>query len=230
MRLAQGFFILTVAALLLGGCTNTPGNIHPDYASAEPVEYPAPPAAMAATGGIYQSAGHKMVLFEDVRARQVGDIVTVLLVEATDAAKTSDTTLDKANSTAIQNPLLAGKLRDFSADNTLGFDLSSSSGFDGESASNQSNSLQCSITVTVAKVYPGGNLYVQGEKWIQINQGNEFIRLRGIIRPVDISPENSILSTKIADARMSYSGTGATADVNKVGWLSRIFMSSVWPF
>jgi flagellar L-ring protein precursor FlgH len=230
MRLAKGIFTIAVAQLLLGGCTNTPGNIHPDYSSAEPVEYPTEPNVMAATGGIYQSAGHTMVLFEDVRARQVGDIVTVLLVEATDAAKTSDTTLDKENSTVIQNPLLAGKLRDFNGDNTLAFDLSSSSGFDGESASNQSNSLQGSITVTVAKVYPGGNLYVQGEKWIQINQGNEYIRLRGIIRPVDISPQNSILSTKIADARMSYSGTGATADVNKVGWLSRIFMSPVWPF
>ena len=84
--------------------------------------------------------------------------------------------------------------------------------------------------MTVAKVYPGGNLYVQGEKWIQINQGNEYIRLRGIIRPVDISSDNSILSTKIADARMSYSGTGATADVNKAGWLSRFFISPVWPF
>ncbi|MFT4518781.1 MAG: flagellar L-ring protein precursor FlgH [Halioglobus sp.] len=230
MRLAHGIFIVTVLQLLLGGCTNTPTNIHPDYASLEPVEYYPEVEALAATGGIYDNAGHTMVLFEDVRAREVGDIVTVLLVEATDAAKTSDTKLDKDNSTVVQNPLLAGKFRDFSGDNTLGFELASNSAFDGESASNQSNSLQGSITVTVSKVYPGGNLYIQGEKWIQINQGNEYIRLRGIIRPVDISPDNSILSTKIADARMSYSGTGATADVNKVGWLSRIFMSPVWPF
>ena len=157
-------------------------------------------------------------------------VVTVLLVEATDAAKKSDTTLDKSSTTSIPNPVLAGKLRDFGDDNTLGFELESDTAFDGESASNQSNSLEGSITVTVAKVYPGGNLYVQGEKWIQINQGNEYIRLRGIIRPVDISSDNSILSTKIADARMSYSGTGATADVNKAGWLSRFFISPIWPF
>jgi flagellar L-ring protein precursor FlgH len=109
-------------------------------------------------------------------------------------------------------------------------DLSSSHAFDGESASNQSNSLQGSITVTIAKVFPGGNLYIQGEKWIQINQGNEYIRLRGIIRPVDISTTNTIVSTKIADARISYGGTGATADVTKVGWLSRFFISPIWPF
>ena len=84
--------------------------------------------------------------------------------------------------------------------------------------------------MTVARVLPNGNFYVQGEKWIQINQGNEYIRLRGIIRPVDITTNNTILSTQVADARISYSGTGATAEVNQVGWLSRFFMSPLWPF
>lgn len=230
MKLVQGILVVTMAQLLLGGCINSPRNIHPDYAAAEPVDYYPEPEALDPTGGIYHNAGHTMSLFEDLRARQVGDIVTVLLVEATDAAKSSDTTLDKTSNTSIANPVLAGKLRDFGDDNTLEFELDSNTAFDGESASNQSNSLQGSITVTVAKVYPGGNLYVQGEKWIQINQGNEYIRLRGIIRPVDISTNNTILSTNIADARMSYSGTGATADVNKAGWLSRFFISPIWPF
>lgn len=216
--------------LLLAGCINTPENIHPDYAAAEPVDYYPEPGSLQPTGAIYNNAGHSLVLFEDLRARQVGDILTVRLVEATDAAKSSDTTLDKSNSTVIDDPVLFGQMRDWGNDNNLSFDLSSESEFDGQSASNQSNSLQGSITVTVAKVYPGGNLYVQGEKWIQINQGSEYIRLRGIIRPVDIDTDNSILSTKVADARISYGGTGATADVNKVGWLSRFFISPYWPF
>lgn len=230
MRLAQCVLTISVALLHLGGCSNTPENIHPDYASAEPVDYYPEPSSLEPNGAIYHSAGHSLVLFEDLRARQVGDILTVFLAEATDAAKSSDTTVDKNSTTAIPNPLLAGKFRDFGDDNTLGFDLSSENSFGGESASNQSNSLQGSITVTVAKVYPGGNLYVQGEKWIQINQGNEYIRLRGIIRPVDINSDNSILSTKVADARISYGGTGATADANKMGWLSRFFVSPIWPF
>ena len=71
---------------------------------------------------------------------------------------------------------------------------------------------------------------MQGEKWIQINQGNEYIRLRGIVRPVDITTNNTILSTQVADARISYSGTGPTDEVNHVGWLSRFFMSPLWPF
>ena len=71
---------------------------------------------------------------------------------------------------------------------------------------------------------------MQGEKWIQINQGNEYIRLRGVVRPVDILSDNTILSTQVADARISYSGTGPTADANRMGWLSRFFVSPFWPF
>ncbi|MFT4823252.1 MAG: flagellar L-ring protein precursor FlgH [Halioglobus sp.] len=230
MKLSKSKLILLVIPALLSACMNSPNRIHPDYASAEPIDYYPEPEARESTGSIYGDNAYNMVLFEDLRARQVGDILTVLLAEATDAAKTSDTTLDKSNSTSITDPILGGKARVIGTDSNLGFDLSSSHSFDGESASNQSNSLQGSITVTIAKVFPGGNLYIQGEKWIQINQGNEYIRLRGIIRPVDISTTNTIVSTKIADARISYGGTGATADVNKVGWLSRFFISPIWPF
>ena len=221
---------LLLSSLVLTGCMNSPSRQHPEYAPVEPIDYYPPVEPIAPTGAIYNAAAPQMVLFEDLRARRVGDILTVLLQESTDANKSSDTSLGKDSKTVIEDPLLAGKLRDFGDDNNLSFDLSSNSAFDGESESNQSNSLQGSITVSVAKVLPGGNLYVQGEKWIQINQGNEYIRLRGIVRPVDISPQNTILSAKVADARISYGGTGATADVNKVGWLSRFFISPIWPF
>ena len=221
---------IVVAQALLAGCVNSPDKTHPDYAAMEPVDYYPDAEAMAPTGGIYHQAGHNVSLFEDLRAHQVGDILTVLLAEATDGAKSSDTNLDKSSNTSIPNPVLAGKQRDWNGDNNLAFELESNNTFGGESASNQSNSLQGSITVTIAKIYPGGNFYIQGEKWIEINQGSEFIRLRGIVRPVDISTTNTILSTKVADARITYSGTGATADVNKEGWLTRFFISPFWPF
>lgn len=228
MRKAALLFILA-PALLLAGC-NSPNRIHPDYAAMEPMpEYPEP-VAREPTGAILHTDARNLVLFEDLRARQVGDILTVVLAESTDAAKSSDTSVDKSNNTTIENPLLAGKLRDFDGSNTLDFGLSSDNSFDGESASNQSNSLNGSITVTVARVLPGGNLYIQGEKWIEINQGNEYIRLRGVVRPVDILSDNTILSTQVADARISYSGTGATADANRMGWLARFFVSPFWPF
>jgi flagellar L-ring protein precursor FlgH len=222
-------FLITLAVLaLLAGCSGIPKEDHPDYA---PVELAAVPEMENAvpTGSIYQSS-RNMSLFEDVKARQVGDIVTVVLAEATDAAKTSDTSLDKTNSNVITNPIFGAGADGVGTDLDLGFDLSSSSAFEGDSASNQSNSLQGSIAVTVARVLPGGNLYVQGEKWIHINQGDEYIRLKGIIRPEDIGSNNTIWSTKVADARISYGGTGAPAEVNMVGWLSRFFMSPLWPF
>jgi len=228
MKLVLNFLIMAGPLLLLVGCNSMPEESHPDYA---PVEFALDPVEqnIAPSGSIYM-ASQNVSLFEDTKARQVGDIVTVVLSEATDAAKNSDTSLDKSNSNVIDNPVWGAGSDGVGSDLSLGFDLSSESAFEGDSSSNQSNSLQGSITVTVAKVLPGGNLYVQGEKWIHINQGNEYIRLRGIIRRVDISSSNTILSTQVADARISYGGTGATAEVNMVGWLSRFFMSPLWPF
>jgi flagellar L-ring protein precursor FlgH len=170
-------------------------------------------------------AAQNVALFEDTRARQVGDVLTVLLSESTDAAKSSDTNLDKSSSTVIDGVVIAGE-----SSSNLDFNVGSGNEFKGESASNQKNRMNGTIAVTVAGVMPNGNFYVQGEKWIQINQGNEYIRLRGIVRPVDISPQNTILSTQVADARISYSGTGPTSEVNQVGWLTRFFMHPIWPF
>ncbi|MEH6616208.1 MAG: flagellar basal body L-ring protein FlgH [Porticoccus sp.] len=228
MKRVLNFLTIAGPLMLLVGCSGMPEESHPDYA---PVEFTADPVEQtkAPSGSIYM-ASQNVSLFEDTKARQVGDIVTVILSEATDAAKNSDTSLDKSNSTVINNPIWGAGADGIGTDLDLGFDLSSESAFEGDSSSNQSNSLQGSITVTVARVLPGGNLYVQGEKWIHINQGNEYIRLRGIVRPVDISSNNTILSTQVADARISYGGTGATAEVNMVGWLSRFFMSPLWPF
>ena len=102
--------------------------------------------------------------------------------------------------------------------------------FDGAGDSSQSNQLSGEITVTVAEVLPNGNLVVQGEKWLGINQGNEFVRLRGIIRPVDISATNTVQSIQVANAQLYYGGTGALQDSNTPGWLSRFFNHPVWPF
>ena len=107
----------------------------------------------------------------------------------------------------------------------IGLNIGSEGEFAGESGSSQRNSLNGSISVTVLQVMPGGNLFVQGEKWIEINQGKEFIKLQGIIRPRDVRPNNTILSTQVADARISYSGTGATENSNVIGWVARLLFS-----
>lgn len=215
--------------VFLVSCAGSPNRVHPDYESVRPIQYPESVPSQQ-HGSIYQP-GISNGLFEDFRARQVGDILTVILNESTQAAKASDTSIDKSNSSTIDNPILGGAARTFGGnDYTLGFDLGSDSSFGGESASNQSNSLAGEVTVTVAAVLPNGNLYIQGEKWINLNQGDEYIRLRGIVRPADITSGNTVESARIADARISYSGTGAVAEANVKGWLSRLFSSPLFPF
>ncbi|WP_197472748.1 flagellar basal body L-ring protein FlgH, partial [Oleiphilus sp. HI0123] len=100
--------------------------------------------------------------------------------------------------------------------------------FDGKASSDQSNSLSGSISVTVSEVLPNGILRIQGEKWLRLNQGDEYIRLTGLVRPQDIGTDNTIPSSKVADARIAYGGTGDFDDVNRQGWLSRFFNSEWW--
>jgi len=221
-------------ALLLSGCGNTPVR-DPAYASARP----AVPAEQAApSGSIYASTG--LVLFEDQRPRRVGDVLTVRLVESTNATKSASTNTKKQDSVSIANPSLFGTnvqwnawQRSPFANRTnlgLGATLDSSQDFKGDAGSSQKNSLSGSVTVTVAEVLPNGNLLVRGEKLIAINQGHEYVRLSGIVRPADVQPDNSVLSTQVADAQISYGGKGALADANEHGWLTRFFLSSWWPF
>ena len=176
-----------------------------------------------------------MALFEDVKGYRRGDIINVLLAERTSAQKSSGTNVSKSNEATIENPTLGGEQRDTLGsfrgyDWNFGFGLSSEQAFTGASGSNQSNTLSGSIAVTVVEELPRGNLLVQGEKWISLNEGHEFIRVRGIIRRSDIAQNNTVLSTQIADARIAYGGSGVTKDANRMGWLSRFFNSAVQPF
>ncbi|MDE0856650.1 MAG: flagellar basal body L-ring protein FlgH, partial [Nevskia sp.] len=108
--------------------------------------------------------------------------------------------------------------------------VSASRAFKGAGDSAQSNSLQGSITVQVAQRLPNGNLLVRGEKQIQINQGYEYVKLEGVIRPADIGTDNSVTSDRVANARISYTGKGQVADANAQGWISRFFNSPWFPF
>jgi len=93
-----------------------------------------------------------------------------------------------------------------------------------------SNSLSGNITVTVHDIMPNGTLVVRGEKWLTLNQGEEYIRVSGMVRPQDIGQDNSVPSTKLADARIEYAGTGSVSDTNVTGWMTRFFISPLWPF
>lgn len=224
--------------LLAAGCNSNPVR-DPDYAASYPAVHDNPQPAQAATGAIFQH-GYDVALFEDLKARRVGDILTIRLAESNTAKKKADTSITRDQETAIENPTILGTSPEFalpgvlpllSTDgNTLETNLTSANDFEGAADSSVSNSLNGDITVTIADVLPNGNLMVRGEKRLNINQGNEYIKLSGIVRPVDIASDNSVPSTKVADATIIYNGDGATAESNRMGWLSRFFASALFPF
>lgn len=185
--------------------------------------------APAGNGAIYQ-AHHEVALFENPVAQHVGDVVTIHLVESTAAQKSSSTTTKKSSTDDLPGPTILGRPVTVHGTQILGASLDHKSEFDGSGDSAQSNQLSGDITVTVSKRLANGNLLVRGQKWIAINQGREYVRIQGIIRPIDIQPDNTILSTKVADASISYGGKGAIADANQQSWLQRFFNSPWMPF
>lgn len=216
-----------IAGLLgLVGCVNTPPK--PDNPYYAPVEATPQPNLQPVTGSIYNAAT-AMDIYGDGRAHRVGDIITVALQENTQSSKSSSTQVDKSNSNEVGVGSVFGQnLSAFG--NPLSASLGSENSFDGQGDSDMSNSLSGNITVTVHKVLPNGNLLVRGEKWLTLNQGDEYIRVSGLIRPQDIDEANTVASTKMADARIAYSGTGSVQDANVMGWLSRFFIGPLWPF
>ena len=145
------------------------------------------------------------------------------------ASKSADNEISKNSSTQIANPTLFGNVVGAKGLG-LGVDMGGSRTFNGDSEANQTNSLTGSITVTVAEVLPNGILRVRGEKWITLNNGDELIRISGLVRSDDVSTDNTVPSTRVADARIAYSGTGAFANASQPGWLSQFFLSPLWPF
>jgi flagellar L-ring protein FlgH len=186
------------------------------------------PAPAPSNGSIYQ-AGREVALFENPIAHRVGDIVTIVLNESTAAQKSATTTTNKSTATSL-GATIVGKTPTIKGNAVLNNSINDSSKFDGEGKSSQSNSLSGFVTATVVKVLPNGNLFIKGEKWIGINQGQEYVRVTGVIRPIDLAPDNSIPSQKVASAKFSYGGRGALADANAAGWLSRFFNSPWTPF
>lgn len=213
--------------LLLAACAG-PEPIR-DWTATLPPEPPVPEAGEA-NGAIYQAATG-LSLFEDVKARRVGDTLVIRLAERTNASTSASTSTSKNASAGIENPTLFGE--EFTRGEGFPLfqsDISASRDFEGEGDSAQSNQVDGNISVTVYQRLPNGNLIVRGEKWITVNQGREFLRVAGIVRPADIGADNSVPSFKLADAQIEYSGKGALADANRQGWLSRFFQSPIFPF
>jgi flagellar L-ring protein FlgH len=213
-----------VAALLAGCAWNTPPATVHQPMTARPVP---PHEVYANAGSIYQPDTARLALFQDIRARWVGDTITILLEEKTSASKKSSAGASRNGSTQISIPVY-NKLPGAGLENTA-VEASSSIDFEGKGDAASNNAFSGKLAVTVIEVYENGNLLVSGEKQVTINRGTEFIRFSGVVNPAYIRPDNSVSSTRVADARLEYRGTGYVDEASTMGWLSRLFMT-VSPF
>jgi flagellar L-ring protein FlgH len=188
-----------------------------DFTTVRPTSQP--PAPAPATGAIFQAGDGYAALYEGWRARRVGDPLTIVLVERTAASKSSSSKLDSAAGFGITPPA-TGPLALFK-NSDVG--ASGNRNFNGTGTADQANSLTGEISVTVAEAYPNGTLLVQGQKRVTLNRGDEFIRIKGIVRLADIDANNRVASTRVADAQIGYTGKGDVARASRQGWLSRFF-------
>jgi flagellar L-ring protein precursor FlgH len=210
----------TIITLLLAGCASRAPVIQPVDEAPVPVTRA---AARGVSGGVFSSDA--LSLTSDARAYRVGDVVTVILQETTQASKRAGTSFNKGSSVGVSPVGVLGKT--FAK---TGVDISADRSFSGDSTSTQQNALSGALTVIVQEVLPNGLLRVAGEKNMTLNQGEEFVRLKGYIRAADVDAENQVSSLRVANARIAYSAKGVLADANQAGWLTRFFTGPLMPF
>ena len=189
-----------------------------DFTAVRPMPM-APVAVAPATGAIFQAADGYAALHEGWRARRVGDPLTIVLVERTAASKSSTSKLDSGGGFGLTPPT-TGPLNLF---NNSDISTSGNRNFNGAGTAGQANSLSGEVSVTVAQVYPNGTMLVQGQKRVTLNRGDEFVQIKGIVRTADVDRDNRVLSTRVADAQIAYTGKGDVARAGRQGWLSRFF-------
>ena len=210
--------------VVLQGCTAmSRPRAMPDDPAYAPVRAQAMMQRDPESGAIFQSS-RNYNFYGDTTALNIGDVLTITLRESTRASKNAETSITKDSEITLPEPTILGQ-------SNLGIatSINQERDFEGEAEADQSNSLAGSITVTVTEVLPNGVLRVRGEKWLSLTNGDEYIRVTGLVRPEDIQPDNTVVSTRIADARIAYGGTGDFDQANQMGWASRFFNSEWWP-
>lgn len=231
-------FGMMLMMIILAGCSTVPAtNVH------QPMSVrPALSPERAATGGAIYQASYSRPLFEDRRARNIGDVLTINIVESTSASKNVSSTAGKTSSVAetAATPTILGYTPSPSRLGVAGilggaanFDTSvtasGSQKFEGKGDSSQKNALLGMLTVTVIDVLPNGNLLVSGEKQMGINEGTEYVRFSGVVNPTTISSANVVTSTQVADARIEFKGRGEMDSAQVMGWMTKFFLT-VLPF
>jgi flagellar L-ring protein precursor FlgH len=221
-----------LVCLLTTGCSTYVANT--EGQAFKPVE---PPVDLAlsepSNGAIFQSSQNGLFA-TDQRARRVGDILTVSFNETYAATKAQTATSTKADNFAVTLPtglpnILTGGFDKDAGGNGAGLSAGTTRSFAGAGNAVQSNSFSGLLSVTVVRVFENGNMEVAGQKELMLNNGNEYVRVRGVVRPEDVSANNIVSSNRLADAQIRYTGSGQLADSSKQGWLSEL-MRTVSPF
>jgi flagellar L-ring protein FlgH len=218
----RAVFLCTLGGVLVGFAL-------PAFAKKKPTEdftattAPLPPPPQA-NGAIFQNDGYAP-LTSGNRATRVGDVLTIILAERTNASKSNAANTDRAGNIGLTPPT-TGPL---SAISPSDVNMSGQQSFKGKGNAAQSNALSGEITVTIAALYPNGTMLVRGEKLLTLNRGDERVQVSGIIRSADISTDNRVLSSRVADAHILYTGKGEVARASQQGWLQRFF-SRISPF
>lgn len=205
--------------------TTAPALAHKKHVEDYSLTLPAPPAPPPSNGSIFQPASGYAPLYAGWTAHRVGDPLTIVLVERTQASKSASSKLDSNGSFGITPPTTGALSLFKQSDASMG----GNRGFTGKGTTDQSNALTGQISVTVAQVYSNGTMLVQGQKRLTLNRGDEFITIKGVVRIADIASDNTILSTRVADADITYTGKGDLHRASRQGWLSRFF-SVISPF
>ena len=237
--------LAVLVALALAGCASIVGDVRPfDPIASAALPTAMPPTATPAihatpasvySGSIYAgsaAAGQAggMSLFEDNKARHVGDLLTIVLVEATSSRSVAQTSVSKESGIGLGAPTIAGVPITYKGQSILQAEIEAGRDFNGAGNSTQSNRLEGEITVVVARDLGNGNLLVSGQKRMRLNQGDELVQVQGIVRVADIGPDNRITSDRVGNAQIVYGGRGTLARSNAMGWLGRFFNSAAFPY
>jgi flagellar L-ring protein precursor FlgH len=191
-------------------------------------------ASAATDGSLWRERSELGDLFANPKARREGDILTIKIVENSSATNKASTNTDRSSSLSAGMEAFFNLEKNYPADHGFFNPFSAVRGgidsqFEGSGATQRSGALSAYMTAVVVEVMPNGNLLIEGNREVRVNAENQMITLTGMVRPRDISADNVIQSTYIADARIAYSGTGVLNDRQRPGWFTRI-MDKVWPF
>lgn len=227
---AMGF----VMAGVLSSCANSHLAVNPDSAI---IPNHIHPAHKRADGALWPGDTTENLLFVDTKAKEVGDIITVLISESSTSSQAATTDTSRASTTAMSWESFLGLPSNLGAQNFLGsgaqFDPRVAAALNrsnkGAGTTTRNGSLTATVTAIITHIYPNGNFAIEGTRSVTVNNEEQTMVLRGLIRPVDVNFNNTISSSLIANASISYSGNGVVADEQRVGWASRV-LSFIWPF